>query len=127
MICSNCNIDRLVSDFINNQEYCYRCVFKKKRIKSTETRTPKKLKCRHCEEEIPCKNEAGKRQRSIYCSNECARLGHEKQLNNHWTRKIPKQFSSATKGRKSWNSFRRLTLQDKRLERYTETLKCPES
>jgi len=88
MICANCNIDRLVNDFINNQKFCYHCEFQIKLTKSPKRQTPKPSLCRTCGKEIPHKKNLGKRQRTVFCSGECAKKGHKNLLNNHWTRKV---------------------------------------
>lgn len=89
MICGNCKIDRLVSDYINNQKFCYHCIYRIKLQKNVENRTEKPKLCRVCNTEIKREKSQKKRQRTIFCSEECALKGHKKQLDNYWTRKIP--------------------------------------
>ena len=88
MICENCKVDRLVTDFINSQEFCYHCMYRIKLEKATGKRTPKPTVCRMCEKVIITKMNQKKRQRTVFCSPECAELGHKHLLKNHWTRKI---------------------------------------
>ena len=88
MICGSCKIDRLVADFINNQKFCYHCEYRIKLQKSTERRTLKPMLCRTCGKEIGHDESQKKRQRTVFCSSECAEKGHQEQLKNHWTRKI---------------------------------------
>ncbi len=41
MICDNCKIKRSEKDFINNQKFCYQCVYRIKLLNIRENRTPK--------------------------------------------------------------------------------------
>ncbi len=86
MICDNCKIDREVKDFINNQKYCYRCEYQKKLKKTGKKRTKKPICCRMCKKEIFHIENARKRQRTIFCSCECAEKGHKELIQSHWTR-----------------------------------------
>lgn len=88
MICDNCNVDRKSTDFINNQKFCYQCEFRKKIEKDTEKQTRKTYFCRICKKEIEFIENAGKRQRDVFCSYECAEEGHKQMCNSHWTRRI---------------------------------------
>ena len=88
MHCNSCKTDRLVSDFINNDNICYRCVYWEKLTKNTEKRIDKEVFCRTCKTLIITKKDLKKRQRTVFCSCECAAKGHKQQLDNHWTRKI---------------------------------------
>lgn len=88
MICDNCKIERLVTDFINNQKFCYHCVYRIKLQKMTEKRTPKPSLCRTCGNQVIQLENQKKRQRSVFCSRDCAQKGHKEQLINHWSRKI---------------------------------------
>ncbi len=96
MICLKCNEPRLESDFIKNQKFCYKCEYRIKLRKIRDLETPEKPKCRTCKKEIVRKKNWKKRQRTIYCSQECAEEGHRKLINNHWTRHIK------TEGVMSW-------------------------
>ena len=86
MICVSCKIDRLIYDFINNQKFCYHCVYRLKQSKIAEKRTQKPALCRMCKKQIIRLKNYKKRQRTVFCSQECAQKGHKKQLKNHWTR-----------------------------------------
>lgn len=88
MICNCCKIDKTVTDFINNNKICYQCIYREKLLKNTDKRTLKILSCRICGNEVKQKANEKKRQRTIFCSSECAKKGHKDQLNNHWTRKL---------------------------------------
>jgi len=88
MICVNCKKDKLVNDFIKNENICYKCVFQKKLENSVQFRNVKPMNCRSCGKKIFHKENVKKRQRTIFCSLECAQQGHRDQTNNHWTRKI---------------------------------------
>ena len=76
MICDSCKIDRLVTDFINNQKFCYRCEYRKKLVFHPEKKIEKKQFCRTCKKEIIHVENAKKRQRTVFCSLECAEDGH---------------------------------------------------
>lgn len=89
MICDNCKKERLFTDFINNQKYCYQCTYRMKLEKSTGNRVIKPQSCRSCKKEIFNNKSQKKRQRTVFCSLKCAQEGHRYQLNNHWTRQIP--------------------------------------
>ncbi len=82
MICQGCKIDKVESYFINGNKTCYHCIYQRKiKIKN-------KNYCRKCGKELISDTECKKRQRTIFCSEECAQKGHVDQLNNHWTKKI---------------------------------------
>lgn len=102
MICDNCKIDRLVSDFINNQKFCYRCVYREKLKKATEKRTEDPAFCRICGGKIASKPDEKKRQRTVFCSCGCAEKGHKEQL--HWTRRIRTDHFYSKKERSKWNT-----------------------
>lgn len=88
MICDICKVERLVNDFINNQKYCFRCVYQKKMEKPPENRTKSIVLCRMCGKRVIRKKNIKKRQRTVFCSQECAQIGHKEMIDNHWTRKI---------------------------------------
>lgn len=88
MNCDCCGIDRIDKDFINNQKICYRCVYQKKTTKPPKKRKKKVHLCRMCRQPITYIENLKKRQRSIFCSLECAKKGHKELSNNHWTRKV---------------------------------------
>ena len=52
MICGNCQIDKLVTDFINNQKFCYQCEYRIKLEKTPKKRTPNSTLCRMCGNEV---------------------------------------------------------------------------
>lgn len=86
MICDNCKIERLERDFLKNQKFCYHCELQKKLEKISENKTEKKVVCRRCGNQIKQDKSLKKRQRSVFCSKECAQEGHKELNNNHWTR-----------------------------------------
>lgn len=88
MICDNCKIDKLVTDFINNQKYCYQCEYQRKLTNSPKIRTRRLNYCRVCGAEVVHQNNLKKRQRTVFCSQKCALLGHKELSNNHWTRQV---------------------------------------
>lgn len=89
MICDSCKSERLVSDFINNQNICFRCIYHKKLEKSGIIRTDKPLTCRMCGKQIPHKKNAKKRQKTVFCSYACAEKGHRELNNKYWTKQVP--------------------------------------
>lgn len=89
MRCENCKIDKPDKDFINNQKLCFRCEYQEKLKKAAEKRVdlaPKQ--CRMCKSEIPHQEGLKKRQRTVFCSPECALQGHKLIAANYWTRNI---------------------------------------
>ena len=104
MICDSCKTDKLITDFINSANICYKCVYRQKLEKMTGKRTEKHVFCRTCDKEIINQKNLKKRQRTVFCSCECAEKGHKQQLNNHWTRTMC-PGDTCKKGRgKQWNS-----------------------
>lgn len=89
MICDSCKEDKLVNDFINNQTICYQCVYRKKILKNVENRSEKPRFCRACKKEVIIKKELKKRQRTVFCCQECALAGHKEIKKNYWCRKVP--------------------------------------
>jgi len=85
MICDNCKIERPIVDFIKNKKYCFRCEYRKKMEKEPEYRPLKKFKCRICGKEFSHEKNLKKRQRTVFCSQECAQKGHKELCNNYWT------------------------------------------
>jgi hypothetical protein len=78
----------LVTDFIKSENICYKCMYRQKIEKTIEKRTSNPTHCRTCGNEIINKKNLKKRQRTVFCSCECAEKGHKHQLNNHWTRQV---------------------------------------
>lgn len=63
-------------------------MYRIKQQKNTENRKSKKMICRICDREIVhIKNQIG-RQRSVFCSEECAKKGHQQMIKDYWTRRI---------------------------------------
>ena len=88
MLCDNCGKERLETDFINNQKFCYRCEYRKKLEIIPQKRTKNPNFCRMCGIYIVHIENLKKRQRNIFCSSGCAEKGHKELIENHWTRKI---------------------------------------
>lgn len=88
MFCVSCKTEKLVTDFINNQNICFRCIYQKKLEKAGIFRTETVLFCRICDKPIPHEKNAKKRQRTVFCSMECAEKGHKDMINKHWTRQV---------------------------------------
>lgn len=88
MICNSCKIDRLITDFLNKSDICYKCVYRKKTEKPLEKQTSKTPACRMCGKEIVIIKNLKKRQRTVFCSDDCAEEGHKECNRNYWTRKV---------------------------------------
>jgi hypothetical protein len=86
MICDNCKIDRSDSDFINNQKFCFRCEYQKKMEKIPRKKIQKPALCRMCGSPITHEENSKKRQRTIFCSPQCAEEGHKELNSSHWVR-----------------------------------------
>lgn len=83
MICSTCDKDRPSSDFFKQNGICYTC---ESRLK-LQNCSNKKILCRSCKKEITLDKSIKKRQRTVFCSLECAKKGHKEINKNYWTRK----------------------------------------
>jgi hypothetical protein len=101
MICCSCKKERKETDFINNQKFCYRCEYQKKLEKAPEKQTDISKQCRICNKEIPQIKNLKKRQRSVFCSLECAQKGHKALSNNYWTRQVKLIWKPT--GESKWN------------------------
>lgn len=88
MICENCKKDRKETDFIKNQKFCYQCEFQKKTLNAPKKKTKKRCYCRICGQEFFNIENLKKRQRTVFCSWECAEIGHKQISSNYWTRKV---------------------------------------
>ncbi len=82
MYCDGCKKELLDKDFIKNQLQCYRCTYKEKCKLIKE----KKCKCRQCEKVFIVEIATSKKPRTVYCSLECAKIGHKVQTSTHWTK-----------------------------------------
>lgn len=107
MICDRCKLNKPDNDFINNQNICFRCVYNLKTQKTTEKRTAEPMVCRVCNKEIVRKTNLKKRQRSVFCSDECAKQGQKELVRNHWTRKIRREDSWVGAGGIKWKLNRK--------------------
>lgn len=88
MICDNCKNERLITDFINNQKFCYQCTYRIKLEKIKKKQPPKVLFCRVCKEEIINNNSSKTKHRSVFCSEACADIGHRESRRSYWTRHV---------------------------------------
>jgi len=86
MFCEQCKKDHPDKDFLPKQTSCYRCVYKSK-IKRCRKIDEYKF-CRICNSEIFVEKDCKFRQRNVFCSIECAEIGHKDQTMNHWTKKL---------------------------------------
>lgn len=88
MICNSCKTEKLISDFINRENICYKCLYREKIKKTSKKQIKGPTLCRTCGKEVIHKKTEKKRQRTVFCSLRCAQKGHKLQVSNHWTRKI---------------------------------------
>ena len=95
MICDNCNIDREDSDFIKSQKFCYRCEYQKKVEKTPKKKIKKLGPCRVCGGKIPVQEILTQQQRSVFCSAQCADMGHREFTKNYWTHYLRKRKVNA--------------------------------
>lgn len=92
MICDSCKQERLIKDFINNQNICYRCIYRDKIKKTPKIRTKTPCYCRTCGQEVINIKDLKKRQRTVFCSEKCALIGHKEITRNYWCRRVPNTF-----------------------------------
>lgn len=92
MICDSCKIDRLVTDYINNQKFCYHCEYRNKLRKMREKQEEKPIPCRTCGKDVIQQKDLKKRQRTVFCSENCALAGHKEIIKNYWCRKVPNTY-----------------------------------
>lgn len=86
MICECCKKDLDEKDFFKDKKECYRCIFERK----SKCKIKKLNLCKVCKNIIDLPKTTYGRPRSIYCSKECAKIGHVEQNNNYWTIKLKK-------------------------------------
>ncbi len=91
MICEKCFREKDDKDFLNNNMICFKCIYELK-MKSSNPSIAKNV-CRICSKKFYGDKNAKKRQRNVFCSEECALKGHKELSNNHWTRKLRKNPS----------------------------------
>jgi hypothetical protein len=89
MFCEKCKIDRSDKDFVNNKKLCFRCEYQEKLRKAPQMQDVRRpLFCRMCTKQIAHDESLKKRQRTVFCSLECAQKGQKELNNNYWTRKL---------------------------------------
>lgn len=89
MICPGCNKECEDRDFLMKQVVCYRCMYRLKTEKDKKTKKErKKIFCRQCDKEILTDKYSKKRQRTIYCSQECYTIAHKIMAQNYWTKAL---------------------------------------
>jgi hypothetical protein len=91
MICSECLNDCDNKDFIFGSKICYKCIYRKK-TKNLKKQILEKIYCRTCHNEILRDEVNRKNNRTIFCSKDCYEVGQKFKCNNHWTRKLRKEF-----------------------------------
>lgn len=87
MICRICLVDKKEKDFLLKDDFCYKCSYEMK-VKLQKEKSKDKKLCRVCSKTITVCENIKKRQRNIFCSKECALIGHKDANNNHWTRQV---------------------------------------
>lgn len=77
-ICTVCNVSKEKSDYINNNDECYKCVYARKiaELKESGISLGKSKSCKMCRNKLP-------NQRWTYCSIDCAK--EAKRRHRHWT------------------------------------------
>jgi len=88
MFCNECKQEKGASDFIRSDVTCYKCVYKIK----CKTWKKKKNYCQFCGQEIAHDDNLKKRQRNVYCSEDCALAGHKVISTNYWTRVLKRKM-----------------------------------
>jgi hypothetical protein len=88
MICPNCNRSCLAADFMKNQTVCYKCSYEMKKLGIEQKNEDLGHLCKVCGNKIILDKNAKKKQRSVYCSEDCALKGHKCVNSNYWTRKF---------------------------------------
>lgn len=88
MICKFCNTERRAKDFMKNQLYCYRCEYHLKVQKFIHKQRNTNVVCRTCGIELIKQENIHRRQRTIFCSEECAKEGHQNKIDTYWTNQI---------------------------------------
>jgi hypothetical protein len=82
--CRKCGRECEESDFVNESNDCYKCIYKEK-VKNSILDKKTKV-CRIC-------NEKCGKNRSVYCSDECAKTGEREQKAQHWTMTMNKNLN----------------------------------
>ena len=90
MICNECKLELPDRDFFLNNKSCYRCIYAMK-VKKTKNKI-KKNHCRICRKEVFFDVNAKKRQRSVFCSYECAEIGQRELMKKYWTNRLTGYF-----------------------------------
>ncbi len=99
MLCRECLGDKEERDFIGKEAtMCYRCLYKNKVLVAK-----KKNKCRECGKKFLYERKGSGNQRYIYCSIECADIGHKKQVNQSWTRQLRAQLPLVRQDLQFWS------------------------
>ena len=127
MICDECKTDRSDSDFINSKNICYKCLYRIKVENMRKSKSKKTVLCRICGAKVERKKGTKKHERRIFCSNECAKEGHQKQVNSHWTRKLALEKPKKRRNYSWTPTSHKLTQLEKQWEKFTEMPKLAES
>ena len=88
MICKHCKTTKDDKDFLPKQEFCYQCMYEIKTKKLKKGLIKRKKFCRICKTELIYDKSLKKNQRSVFCSYDCAEIGHRERSKEHWTKKL---------------------------------------
>lgn len=86
MICSDCNKDLDLKNFILNNISCYKCVYEKKKSLIKKKKIPSQYICKTCGNKFSHEDSLKCKQRYTYCSKDCAMIGQKEKIKNHWMR-----------------------------------------
>ncbi len=92
MICPECKKNLPPTDYVRDQDICYRCSYALKNKITKEVLRKEPSVCKTCGKQIKFLENVKKRQRNVYCSSECASVGHKNINNNYWTRKLRQEL-----------------------------------
>ncbi len=85
MICPECKKECSSTDYLPNQEICYKCSYARKSI-CLQTHKDHGSYCKMCNKEIGVDLSSNRKQRRVYCSETCAKEGQKEMNEQHWTR-----------------------------------------
>ena len=88
MICTVCRNDLDPSDFFHKKSMCFHCLYLQKLKIQAKKKPNQKTFCRICEKEIRFDESLKRRQRNVFCSDECAIIGYRQKRENHWTKQL---------------------------------------
>lgn len=92
MYCLECKTEKLVTDFIKNQEICFKCMYRIKTQNIKKLKIKPVLYCKMCNSVISRDEKAKKKQRNVFCSRRCAEKGQKENIRNHWTKQLKSRY-----------------------------------